>query len=72
MTGHVRRANHPSRMDLLILIDKLDDLIHNARPVPLTDQVRVDKHEVYDLLDRIREEVIAGRHDQSPAPPGPS
>ena len=24
-------------------LDKLDDLIHNARPVPLTDQVRVDR-----------------------------
>src|SRR5213594_1454830 len=27
-------------MDVLVLIDKLDDLIHNARPVPLTDQMR--------------------------------
>jgi hypothetical protein len=32
-------------MDVLVLIDKLDDLIHNARPVPLTDQVRVDREE---------------------------
>ena len=38
-------------MDVLVLIDKLDDLIHNARPVPLTDQVRVDREEIYDLLD---------------------
>ena len=35
------------------LIDKLDDLIHNARPVPLTDQ-RVDREEIYDLLDQMR------------------
>ena len=41
-------------MDVLVLIDKLDDLIHNARPVPLTDQVRVDREEVYDLLDQMR------------------
>src|SRR5215211_2821388 len=27
-------------MDVLVLIDKLDDTIHNAKPVPLTDQVR--------------------------------
>ena len=40
--------------DLLVLIDKLDDHIHKARPVPLTDQVRVDKEEIYDLLDRMR------------------
>jgi len=30
-------------MDVLVLIDKLDDLIHNARAVPLTDQVRIDR-----------------------------
>ena len=29
-------------MDVLVLIDKLDDLVHNAKPVPLTDQVRVE------------------------------
>jgi len=23
-------------MDVLVLIDKLDDLVHNAKPVPLT------------------------------------
>ena len=33
-------------MDVLVLIDKLDDTIHNAKPVPLTDQVRVDKEAV--------------------------
>jgi cell division septum initiation protein DivIVA len=27
-------------MDVLVLIDKLDDLVHNAKQVPLTDQVR--------------------------------
>jgi hypothetical protein len=26
-------------MDVLVLIDKLDDLVHNAKQVPLTDQV---------------------------------
>ena len=41
-------------MDVLVLIDKLDDLIHNAKPVPLTDQVSVDKEEIYDLLDQMR------------------
>ena len=41
-------------METLVLIDKLDDILHNARPVPLTDQVRVDKHEIYDILDRMR------------------
>src|ERR1044072_3678683 len=41
-------------MDVLVLIDKLDDLVHNAKTVPLTDQVRADKEEIYDLLDQMR------------------
>jgi hypothetical protein len=41
-------------MELLELIDRLDELVHNARPVPLTDQVRVDKDEVYAIVDRMR------------------
>src|SRR6201995_2100842 len=41
-------------MDVLVLIDKLDDVVHNARPVPLTDQGRVDREEIYDLLDQMR------------------
>ena len=41
-------------MDVLVLIDKLDDLVHSAKPVPLTDQVRVDKEEIYDILDQMR------------------
>ena len=41
-------------MDVLVLIDKLDDLVHNAKQVPLTDTVRVDKEEIYDLLDQMR------------------
>src|SRR3954453_14652126 len=41
-------------MDVLVLIDKLDDVVHNARPVPLKDQVRVDREEIYDLLDQMR------------------
>src|SRR5205809_935578 len=41
-------------MDVLVLIDKLDDLVHNAKAVPLTDQVRLDREEVYDILDQMR------------------
>ena len=53
-------------MEILVLIDKLDDLMRNARPVPLTDQVRVDKEAVLDILDHMRgglpEELRAARH----------
>jgi cell division septum initiation protein DivIVA len=41
-------------VDVLELIDKLDDLIHNARAVPLTDQVRIDREAIYELLDEMR------------------
>jgi hypothetical protein len=41
-------------MDVLMLIDRLDDLVHNARPVRLRDQVRVGREEVYDILDQMR------------------
>ena len=49
-----RERTEGTAMDVLVLIDKLDDLVHNAKPVPLTDQVRVDKEEIYDLLDQMR------------------
>jgi hypothetical protein len=52
-------------MEILVLIDKLDDALHNARPVPLTDQVRVDKEEIYEILDQMRanipEEIMQAR-----------
>src|SRR5437667_178758 len=41
-------------MDVLVLIDKLDDIVHNAKAVPLTDQVRIDREEIYDILDQMR------------------
>jgi hypothetical protein len=41
-------------MDVLVLIDKLDDAIHNGKPVPLTDQVRIEREEIYDILDQMR------------------
>jgi len=39
----------------LAVLDELDALIQNAKPVPLTTQVRVDRTEIYRLLDRLRE-----------------
>lgn len=41
-------------MDVLVLIDKLDDIIHNSRSVPLTDSVMIDREEIYDILDQMR------------------
>ena len=41
-------------MDILRLVDELDDLVHNAKPVLFSDQVRIDRERIYDLLDQIR------------------
>ena len=41
-------------MDVLVLIDRLDDLLRNAKQVPLRSEVRVDKEKLDDLLDQLR------------------
>ena len=41
-------------MDVLVLIDKLSDLVRNAKQFPLRGEVRVDKEELSDLLDQLR------------------
>ena len=41
-------------MDVLVLIDKLADLVRNAKQVPLRSEVRVDKEELSDLLNQLR------------------
>ena len=60
-------------LEILVLIDELDDVIHNAKPVPLTDQVRIDKDRVYSTLDRMREllpeALINARDSEDPAEP---
>src|SRR3982751_1686782 len=48
-------------MDVLVLIDKLDDLVHNAKAVPLTDQVRLDREEIYEILDQMRATIPEAR-----------
>ena len=42
------------KMDVLVLIDKLDDLVHNAKTDSADRSVRVDKEEIYDILDQMR------------------
>jgi len=44
-------------LDVLALIDKLDDLIHNARTVPFSDKVAIDREEIYELLDQMRSSI---------------
>ena len=41
-------------MDVLEMIDKLDELVRNAKHVPLSREVRVDKDKLDGLLDEMR------------------
>ena len=41
-------------MDILELIDRLHDLVHDAKHVPLSSEVRVDKETLADLLNEMR------------------
>jgi vacuolar-type H+-ATPase subunit H len=41
-------------MDVTELIDKLDELVRNAKHVPLSREVRVDKEKLADILNEMR------------------
>jgi hypothetical protein len=45
------------------IVAEFDGLIHRARAVPLTDQVRLDRREIYGLLDRLRAALDHGPAD---------
>ena len=46
-------------IDLRSAVDELSALVDHARPVPLTDQVRVEREELRTALERIRDAVAA-------------
>jgi cell division septum initiation protein DivIVA len=52
LTGPCLRSGAP--MDVLALIDRLHELVHDAKHVPLSGEVRVDKEKLSDLLDEMR------------------
>jgi hypothetical protein len=41
-------------LDVLVLIDKLDELVATAKNVPMTDQVRIDREELFEIIDQRR------------------
>jgi hypothetical protein len=41
-------------MDFLVLLAQLDDTIRNAKPVPLSGQLLIDKDEVGEILEQMR------------------
>jgi hypothetical protein len=46
--------------DARALAARLTELLENARPIPLTHDVRLDKEAIYDIVDRIRTATSAG------------
>jgi hypothetical protein len=45
-------------------IDRIESLVRNARPVPLTDQVRLDLKEAKGLIAELREALSAERRSR--------
>ena len=58
--GQDERAGVLYTQDLLVAIDSFDDLIHNARPVPLTDEVRAKREELDAAAGRLRDAIARG------------
>ena len=50
---------HESETDAAI--ERLEDLLAHARPIPLTDQVRIDLREAHLLVAELRENLSAER-----------
>ncbi|MGN6257497.1 MAG: hypothetical protein ACTHN3_07075 [Solirubrobacterales bacterium] len=42
-------------------IDAIERFVLNAKPVPLTDQVRFDKRKLWPLLEELRQAIAAER-----------
>jgi hypothetical protein len=59
-------------VDVLALLDRLDELVRDAKAVPLTNQVRIDRDELYDVVDQLRAtlpEELARRENSPPRRP---
>jgi hypothetical protein len=50
----------PSRAELLMAVDRLDDLVHNAQRVPLREQVIVDREELAALAEQLSPQEVGG------------
>ncbi len=51
------RPGEEERMDVLLLIDRLDDMVRDASPARLGSHVRVGRQEAFELLDEMRENI---------------
>ena len=59
LDAQVQAGGRPSD-DLLVAIDSFDNLIHNARPVPLTDWIRLDSEELDATAGTLRDAIARG------------
>src|SRR5262245_58692715 len=50
----LRPSGYSRGIDVLELIDRLDGLLSEARALPFTDQVRLEREAVFGVLDEIR------------------
>jgi hypothetical protein len=70
MSFRNRLRGHTPDVDVLTLLDRLDDLVHDAKIVPLTNQVRIDRDEISDLVDQLRATIPEELKRLDELPPG--
>lgn len=46
-------------MDIMNAIEKLEEILANARQVPFSDKVMIDREEIFEIIDHLRESVPA-------------
>jgi hypothetical protein len=61
LQAHAARADEFPVRTASEILKELESVIANARPVPLTDQVRVGRDRVNTLLTELRQSLDAGR-----------
>ena len=65
----VKRGAHVLELDLAGRIERLEENVRTAKPVPLTDQVRVDRQEVLEISAAVRGR-LAAESSQTPRSSG--
>ncbi|HET8950416.1 MAG TPA: hypothetical protein VFN44_07890 [Solirubrobacteraceae bacterium] len=65
LTGDASEHSPRESGELLLAIDAFDDALHRARPVPLTNQVRLENADLDAHLERLRAALRASATDRS-------
>jgi hypothetical protein len=56
--------NDIDRSEVQAALDQLDELILKAKAVPLTDQIRIERLQILNALDRLRAALALAPDDQ--------